>query len=344
MKRLFTALIFLLGIAAAAMAGQNPNVGLALHVQSWGAGCANPMIRSSSQFVTSWSGLTAPLDFYVYVSDFDLWWMGTEYGLTWPSDWTFVSWTSCATWSAGEIQNPGDSVIQNWDMCVVANPFPAGILTLIPTSPGQVSVIPNSVTGRAGVVDCADPPGFDAVLPCPAGNGRAGWVDMGPCGCNPTRGPGPIFRPPCYTCNNAVVVCEPQPANHPPTYWYDADPTARGGFCDFHVRVFDTNPAHYTSPVVPPYWTFSVHQVGSQWWASWWDTTPCQHAVFDTFRFQFNNPTHSAWGDWTATWSRSNQPYSAIFDASWHHAAEADGHGYRVHVPTGVTDEDEDSD
>jgi subtilisin family serine protease len=140
-----------------------------------------------------------------------------------------------------------------------------------------------------------------------------------------------------------IVVCEPRggvnPA-HPTTYWYDVTPDGSGR-CDFHVQVFDPHPANYTNPTLPfPNWQFAVHKVGSQWWASWWDPN-CTDAIFDTFRFQFEHPNPSRWGEWTTTIGGNWNPYDGsvydgnVADNSTAHADEPDGYGYRVHVPRG---------
>ncbi|MGB2986860.1 MAG: FG-GAP repeat protein, partial [Phycisphaerae bacterium] len=136
------------------------------------------------------------------------------------------------------------------------------------------------------------------------------------------------------------VVCEPQPPNHPPTYWYDVTPDLFGR-CDFHVRVYDANPANYTSWNITPWpgtfpttWVFAVHQVGSEWWASWWDSDPgCPNAFFIPTRFQFTNNNPSTWGKWTTTTSNTRAPYLGVVDSSDNHPAAPDGEGYRVHVP-----------
>jgi|GEM_PF-4059449 len=144
------------------------------------------------------------------------------------------------------------------------------------------------------------------------------------------------------TCDaRDTVVCEPQspPFNpaHPDTYWYDVSPSGFGR-CDFHVRVYDANAANYTGVSLPngpvSSWKFKIHNVGNKWWASWWDTTAsCQQAIFNTFRFQFANPTAGSWGHWTTTFGNSPNPYWQIVDMSPSHCWETDGYGYRVHVP-----------
>jgi len=132
-----------------------------------------------------------------------------------------------------------------------------------------------------------------------------------------------------------VVVCEPQGGGnptHPPTYWYDVTP-GDSGRCDFHVQVFDAGASNYTNPSLPsPSWQFALHQVGKDWWASWWDPE-CADAIFDTFRFQFDNPSPSTWGQWTTTIGASSSPFADVVDTSVAHEGEEDGAGYRVHVP-----------
>jgi hypothetical protein len=138
-----------------------------------------------------------------------------------------------------------------------------------------------------------------------------------------------------------IVVCEPQGVVnnplHPPTYWYDVTPGGNFGRCDFHVRVYDADATHYTNVIAPPTWKFAVHQVGTEWWASWWDPD-CSDAIYGTFRFQFDNPRPSAWGDWTTTVSSLSDPYAQVIDQSGNHTDKPDGYGYRVHVPRALHD------
>jgi subtilisin-like proprotein convertase family protein len=132
-----------------------------------------------------------------------------------------------------------------------------------------------------------------------------------------------------------VVVCEPQGDGnpvHPPTYWYDVTP-GDFGRCDFHVRVYDPDPANYAVGPMPPTWQFLVHTLpNGETWASWWDAD-CSDAIYATFRFQFTHYGPSDWGDWTTTIGANNDPYDQQIDASWHHPDLPDGYGYRVHVP-----------
>lgn len=96
----------------------------------------------------------------------------------------------------GAIQDPGDYLGQHWEQCVPPSGWPVtvGILTLLPTSPGQVRVITHGGINVARVDDCHGR--FDVILPCNVGNGRAGWVSIAirDPGCNPC----PCVGPPCY--------------------------------------------------------------------------------------------------------------------------------------------------
>ncbi len=136
------------------------------------------------------------------------------------------------------------------------------------------------------------------------------------------------------------VVCEPQPPNHPSNYWYTVTPDTFGR-CDFHVRVYDPDPANYTSwsinpnpNVVGDTWQFLVHQVGADWWASWWDSDAgCTNAFFGPTTFSFTNDNPSTWGGWTTTISNSSDPNNGVVDSWQNHPGQPDGLGYRVHVP-----------
>ncbi len=135
-----------------------------------------------------------------------------------------------------------------------------------------------------------------------------------------------------------IVVCEVQGGDnptHPNTFWYDVTPTDFGR-CDFHVRVYDPDPANYSNVSLPAAsWQFAVHNVDGEWWASWYDPQ-CLNAIFDTFRFQFDNTSGRAWGEWTTTIGAGPDPYYWVIDFSGRHFLEPDGYGYRVHVPDGI--------
>ena|GEM_PF-3461800 len=143
----------------------------------------------------------------------------------------------------------------------------------------------------------------------------------------------------CQTCTcpqtSDLVVCEPQPPTHPPHYWYEVTPEDNNGRCDFHVKVFDSDINNYSNWVDPAGWQHNLHQVGGDWWVSWWNvgcTDPIYNFAPKTFGFDNSNP--SVWSDWTITVSGSNDdPFNTLHDQSSNHTTDPDGYGYRVHVP-----------
>jgi hypothetical protein len=149
---------------------------------------------------------------------------------------------------------------------------------------------------------------------------------------NGTDGPSALHAGPYPWAD--MVVCEPQGGNpaHPSRYWYDVTP-GLAGRCDFHVRVYDDVAGDYSNPTLPnATWQFAVHQVGDEWWASWWDPD-CMHAISSTFRFAFDNTNRSTWGDWTTTIGACSNPMVAVRDMSVFHGGQANGSGHLVHVP-----------
>jgi len=135
-----------------------------------------------------------------------------------------------------------------------------------------------------------------------------------------------------------TVVCEPQGGanpTHPPTYWYDVTPGDTIGLCDFHVKVEDQYISHYSNWVEPTDWTHILHQVGGDWWLSWYNPG-CTNPIMpgNTFRFQFDNPNPSVWNEWRTTISGAADPTDQVVDSSDNHSAVPNGYGYLVHVPS----------
>jgi len=130
------------------------------------------------------------------------------------------------------------------------------------------------------------------------------------------------------------VICEPQPTvHHPPNFWYDVRPKTPGGICDFHVVVVDSTIDNYSGWLEPSGWTHSLHQVGSEWWVSWY-TTGCANPITALFRFGFTNTSPSIYGHWTTSQGGSANPFSGLVDSSGRHSASLSGYGFRVHVPS----------
>jgi hypothetical protein len=192
---------FVIGLATTVAAGVNPEIAIALHIDEESLDCDTFWLPDC--FAIQTSSLNAGRVIQIDVVICGHGWtgdgfMGAWYGLTWPEEWgPALGWLSCAPMTVGTIESPGDYVEQHWPSCIppVGWPELSGVLTLHAITPGQVLVTIHGERGTAGVDDCHA--GFDLVLPCGIGNGRAGWVTVGPgpdAGCNPC----PCVGPPCY--------------------------------------------------------------------------------------------------------------------------------------------------
>lgn len=184
---------------------QNPDVGIAVHVDYEGHDCSFHL--SDCNFIqTAWPLVGQPTDFMIMNCYFPYGFTGDEYSIVYPPEWVFLNWQDCSDYQTDPYDGTsGDGVIQWWDQCQPApgpagGPHTIGILTLMPTTPGRVSIWTHPATGLAGVYSFVNPPTLDEVLPWETvGNGRAGWVDVGggP-GCNPCICVGEWPNDPCW--------------------------------------------------------------------------------------------------------------------------------------------------
>jgi hypothetical protein len=178
----------------------NPDVGLALHVDYEGHDCSYNLadcafIQTRRDHVPG-----EILDFMVMTCYYPNGFLGAEYSLHWPESWQFVNWQDCSDYVTDPFDGTnGDGVVQWWEDCQPApgpagGPTTIGILTLqVGEVRGRVYVKEHPDTGLAGVYNCI--PTLDPVLPLPIGNGRAGYVHIGPAnGCNPCF----CVGPPCW--------------------------------------------------------------------------------------------------------------------------------------------------
>jgi hypothetical protein len=151
--------------------------------------------------------------------------------------------------------------------------------------------------------------------------------------------------PACAQPGPDVVVCELQPPNHPPNYWYSVTPVVAGR-CDFHVQVFDSEGLNYTGWIDPPGWVHALHFANGGWWVSWW-SPDCAAPIYTPFTCGFTNTTAATWGNWTTTLAGTNAPYppapADLVDSglSAAHANDTNGFGRLVHVPEGPSPAEE---
>jgi len=156
-------LVAALGLAlmcpTALFAGANSGHKIAVHVLAHGHTCKNlPVFTNCAQIVTTYadSGDVDVFPVFFGLTEY----VTVEFGLMWPQEWGSCSYTVCTqTLNVGSILNPGDGIASAWTTCQTGWSVTHGFGWLSPTGPGVVSVVPDSVTGDYGAVDCAEAPG-----------------------------------------------------------------------------------------------------------------------------------------------------------------------------------------
>ena len=135
----------------------------------------------------------------------------------------------------------------------------------------------------------------------------------------------------------SVVVCEPQPPNHPNKYWYKVNTVGgEGPLCNFHIKVYDCDTTHYSNWLQPPNWSHNlIADPSGKWaWVNWWANSPGDCIAEGVqFTFGFDNSSNAMWSHWVTTSDGNDNPLTGIIDKSENHPALPDGLGRRVHVP-----------
>ena len=172
---LVIAVALTLALSALALAGNNPDAKVAVHVRPHNpkAGCT-VNIFNCADIVTTEPGYTVDA-FPVF---FDLVeFLGCEYGLCWP-EWTYsAAFVNCATFVIGSIQWPGDGASHTWTGCQYGVCVPSYIW-LYADAPGYVCPCPHPVSGLISVLDCAE--GLDGPM-CIFCAGVYGFIGDDPC-------------------------------------------------------------------------------------------------------------------------------------------------------------------
>jgi len=180
--RPLTALTFILTVAlcAVCLAGNNPNVKVAVHVKVHLAKqtCGTlPAISDSSDIETTYAG--ASFDFFPVFFNLTEY-LGVEYGVNWPS-WTYTcTFTSCSDLVIGDIESPGDGISHAWTACETGSVVIPGWGWLYADSAGVVCVVDYPDAEAVYVLDC------DEGLDEPVDNFCAGVY--GATGDDPTSG------------------------------------------------------------------------------------------------------------------------------------------------------------
>ncbi len=172
--------IFVAALSAVCIGGSNPEAKVAIHVMPHTSrSCTKnlPSISSCEDVVYTYGG-GGDIDFFVVFYDLAEY-QGFQYAVTWPTEWSSCTFTSCSDMTIGGIETPGDSVAHAYTDCdssAVCIPgfgwIDAGQV------PGYIQVVDIAPTYRIQVGDCGGE--LDSlVLNCKAGVN--GYIGDDPC-------------------------------------------------------------------------------------------------------------------------------------------------------------------
>lgn len=172
------ALAATLAFSAAAFAGNNPDVKVAVHVRPHDAklGCDYGTISTCHEIVVTEPGFNVDaFPVFFDVSEFQ----GCEYGMWWPS-WAYSgAFSNCADLVIGAIVWPDDGASHTWLSCRTDTwACVPSYLWLYADGPGMVCVVPHPVSGIVNVLDCAE--GLDAPMAFSCA-GVNGYIGDDPC-------------------------------------------------------------------------------------------------------------------------------------------------------------------
>jgi uncharacterized repeat protein (TIGR01451 family) len=80
---------------------------------------------------------------------------GMKYGLTWPSEWGEMVFTSCSDLTEGSPVLPGDGVSHSWGSCRTDYLVVPGYGRLTADSPGLIEIVPHPATGIMSFTTCS---------------------------------------------------------------------------------------------------------------------------------------------------------------------------------------------
>jgi len=149
--------ICVMGMAATALAGNNPSAKVAVHVRphSAKAGCTtafDPAAATCADLITAEPGFSVDA-FPVFFNLTE--YKACEYSLSWPA-WTYAAaFNNCADFVIGEITLPGEGASHTWSLCQAGMCVPS-YLWLYADGPGQICPAGHPEHGFIYVLDCED--------------------------------------------------------------------------------------------------------------------------------------------------------------------------------------------
>jgi hypothetical protein len=175
---LIVALTLILALSGVALAGNNPQAKVAVHVRPHDAklGCDYGTINTCQDLIVTEPGFNVDaFPVFFDLSEFQ----GCQYGMWWPG-WAYSgAFSNCADLVIGDITWPGDGASHTWLSCRT------GLWVCVPSfiwlyadGPGMVCVIPHPISGMASVLDCAE--GLDEAFVTICA-GVYGYVGDDPC-------------------------------------------------------------------------------------------------------------------------------------------------------------------
>jgi hypothetical protein len=187
-KVLVIAIALTFAMSAVALAGQNPNWKVAVHVQAHGVSTCKtlPAFPTCSGIVFNCQtvGNIDAIPCFFDMTNFTV----LEFGLTWPAEWGSASWFKCkgALW-IGSITNPGDGATVSYGPCQtgVTNTTP-GFAWLAPSGPGLITPVPHPGSGKLIVVDCTPSEVGGPYMDVPQCVSAGGYLMPGDDPCRPT--------------------------------------------------------------------------------------------------------------------------------------------------------------
>jgi len=182
-KVLVIAIALTLVITAVALAGENPNAKIAIHIRAHGSCKGLPAFTSCSGIVFNYTNAVGDIDAMPVFYDLTQYTV-TEFGMTWPAEWASMSWTRClGNIGIGTITNPGEGTAISFPACMVGTAVAPGYGWLAPMAqPGLVTPVPNPATGDCCVVGCNVPLTKDFPMCISSG----GYLMVGDDPCRPT--------------------------------------------------------------------------------------------------------------------------------------------------------------
>jgi hypothetical protein len=155
---LIVAIGLVLVVSGLALAGNNPNVKVGVHVlphdPERGCYLNFPVVDDPSDIVFTYGGCGQEVDFFPIFFDLTEC-RAVEYAVVWPGSQT-CTFTVCSYSHIGQLINSGDWIAQCWQSCKTGYAIIPGWGEVTMDQPGYVCLAEVEQSGRIGILDCDD--------------------------------------------------------------------------------------------------------------------------------------------------------------------------------------------